>query len=115
MQRRFFVPSEKAIRAAFSHALDAVTLRDFRDAARTGKRTAALQLAGRLLDGHGGESIRCPQRGLLAVYVNTGDTYSPTLLCNTATGAWRVTTWGEFVETFERRHGRAASERLAAF
>lgn len=110
-----FVPSEKTIRDAFSHELDSAKLAKFRELAKVGKRHLAQHAADVLLDGHGVESIRCPSRGLLAVYVNTGDTYSATLLCNVATGAWRVTTWGDYVEAFERRHGRKASESLCAY
>lgn len=110
-----YVPSEKAIRDAFSHDLDSGFLRAFRSAAKAGKRQAAQGYADQLLEGYGVESIRCPKRGLLAVYVNTGDTYSATLLCNISTGAWRVTTWGDYVEQFEKRYGRKAFESLSAY
>lgn len=109
------VPSEKAILDAFVHALDIDTLRRFRTLAKQGKRQAAQQVADSLLDGYGICYIRCPKRGLLAAYVNTGDTYSATLLCNVASGAWRITTWGDFVESFERRNGRKAFESLACY
>lgn len=111
----FFVPSEKAIRAAFSHDLDSRLLRAFRSAAKAGKRHIAQGYADALLEGYGVESIRCPNRGLLAVHVNTGDTYSATLLCNIETGAWRITTWGDYVEQFEKRYGRKATESLCAY
>jgi hypothetical protein len=37
---------------------------------------------------------------LLALYVNTGDTYSPTLLYNLKTRAVSLTTWGDFAERY---------------
>jgi hypothetical protein len=46
------------------------------------------------MQGHGVEHI-----GENALYVNTGDTYSPTLLYDYSTGTIRLTTWGDFVET----------------
>ena len=111
----FFVPSEKSIRSAFSHDLDSAKLAKFRELAKAGNRHVAQGYADNLLEGYGVESIRCPNRGLLAVYVNTGDTYSTTLLCNIETGAWRITTWGDYVEQFEKRYGRKATESLCAY
>lgn len=33
-----------------------------------------------------------------SLYLNTGDTYSPTLLYSAKTGTIRLTTWGDYVE-----------------
>lgn len=33
-------------------------------------------------------------------YLNTGDTYTPTLMFDHARGSWRVTSWGDVVERF---------------
>ena len=108
------VPSIKALQEAFPQS-EISALENFRDAARLKPWRIAAQEADKAVEGYGIEAIRCPNRGLLAVYVNTGDTYSPTLLCNIATGAWRITTWGDYVEAYERRHGRKASESLACY
>lgn len=107
------VPSMQALQEAFPQA-DSDALARFRDIARRKPWRLGAQEADRAIEGYGVESIRCPVHGLQAVYVNTGDTYSATLLCNIATGAWRITTWGDYVEAYERRHGKHASERLAA-
>jgi hypothetical protein len=107
------IPSLKALCDAFPQS-EPAALSAWRATAARGNYRAALHKADSVISGHGGESIRCPRRGLLAVYVNTGDTYSTTLLYNVASGAWRITTWGDYVEAFERRHGRAASESLCA-
>lgn len=40
-----------------------------------------------------------------AIYVNTGDTYSTTILYNTVTERFSVTSWGDFVERYEKRYG----------
>lgn len=109
------VPSVKFLRDAFAFQMDDSALALFRRKAKTGTWRHAADAANTLLEGHGVEAIRCPSRGLLAVYVNTGDTYSTTLLCHIPTGAWRVTTWGDYVEAFERRHGRKASESLCGW
>lgn len=105
-------PSVAALIDAFPQS-DASALAAWRDTAKCKRWQVALHAADIAIEGFGGEYIRHPSRGLLAVYVNTGDTYSPTLLCNIATGAWRISTWGDYVEAFERRHGRRASESLA--
>jgi len=43
-----------------------------------------------------------PQRtdgsDIVAYYINTGDTYSPTILYNCLSGTYRITTWGDFYE-----------------
>lgn len=108
------VPSQKALESAFPQSGPA-DLAMFRKRAKGGDWRLALHKANEVIQGYGGEIIRDPIKGLLAVYVNTGDTYSVTLLCNIATGAWRISTWGDYVESYERRHGRAASERLSCY
>lgn len=107
------VPSLASLIDAFPQQ-DPAAMAAWRNKARRASWQVALRAADAAIEGYGGESISCPLRGLLAVYVNTGDTYSPTLLCNIETGAWRLTTWGDYVEAYERRHGRTASERLCA-
>lgn len=59
-----------------------------------------------IIGGYGTEAIWGASRETpLAVYVNTGDTYNTTLLFNYASDTVRVTTVGDFVEAYERRHG----------
>lgn len=41
----------------------------------------------------------------IAEYLNTGDTYSPTLLFRHDTGTFRLTSWGDFYERNEKRLG----------
>lgn len=42
----------------------------------------------------------------VAEYLNTGDTYTETILYDVERGSIRVMDWGTFVENFEKRHGR---------
>jgi hypothetical protein len=46
------------------------------------------------IQGHGVECL-----GSKALYINTGDTYSPTLLLNTRSGGISITTLGDFIES----------------
>ena len=60
-----------------------------------------------LLEGFGVESILLPfpdRQLYVAEYVNTGDTYSATILFETQTGKYRITTWGDWLEAYERKH-----------
>lgn len=41
---------------------------------------------------------------IVALYVNTGDTYNPTLLYETETGRFRATTFGDWVERNTRKY-----------
>ncbi len=42
-----------------------------------------------------------------AEYCNTGDTYATTILYDYIAGKYRLTSWGDFVERFEKRYGLA--------
>ena len=69
----------------------------------------ALEAANELLDGHGVEhlSVQTRREGTLhADYVNTGETYDATLLYDHHANRFRVTSWGDLLETWERRYGR---------
>ena len=71
----------------------------------TGSRALGvlMERANNLLDGHGVEYIS--QGEVAAAYVNFGDTYTATLLLDdTATPTFRLTSWGDFIETWEREH-----------
>lgn len=69
----------------------------------------ALRLADDLLRGHGVESVELRTRrgpGRLRFdYVNFGDTYVETLLYDYNAHRFRVTSWGDLVEAWERRWG----------
>ena len=55
---------------------------------------------------HGVEAIRKGDE-TVAEYLNAGDTYNTTLLYSYVhRDAWQITCWGDFVERYERRHGR---------
>lgn len=65
---------------------------------------AALDLANKLMDAHGVEAINGDYHvdnyyfDIVALYVNTGDTYNGTLLYETEPGRFRATSWGDWVE-----------------
>lgn len=67
-------------------------------------RERAAYAVNALLGGHGVEGITDASGRVVATYVNMGDTYAATLLFNHATGTVYVTTVGDFVERWERRH-----------
>jgi hypothetical protein len=59
------------------------------------------------------EPLRDPDGGLdrywgdvVALYVNTGDTYSTTIVYDVERDKFYVTSWGDWVEAWERRHRR---------
>ena len=60
-----------------------------------------------LLECHGVEAFntRQDQFHAIAEYLNTGDTYSATVLFRHDTGTFRITTWGDFFEKNEKRLG----------
>lgn len=62
----------------------------------TDVRMHALNVAART---HGVEHLQST-RGEVAYYLNTGDTYAPTII--RWHGTYRVQAWGDFVETQER-------------
>ncbi len=72
----------------------------------------ALEVANKILKGHGIEAIRSGQylvdhyfRDIVALYVNMGDTYETTLLYETDKDRFLVTSWGDWVERNERKYG----------
>lgn len=42
---------------------------------------------------------------IVASYLNTGDTYSHTLLLDHERRRWKLTSWGDFYEAYEASHG----------
>lgn len=63
-----------------------------------------LDFVNTFLKGHGVEAIRGNYQvnryyyDIVALYVNFGDPYVPTLLYETDTGRWQLTNWGDWVE-----------------
>lgn len=63
-----------------------------------------LEAINEVLEGFGTEVIEVEgfihqyYQGFGASYVNTGDTYSPTILLDHINGVWRLTSWGDWVE-----------------
>ena len=55
-----------------------------------------------LIDGYGVEYLEYSDSTYAGAYVNMGDAYNATIL-KTANGAFRLTTWGDFVETSRKR------------
>lgn len=55
-----------------------------------------------ILGGFGVEGCRLTN-GKACEYINRGDTYTTTLLFDYRTRTWKLTCWGDWVETNERR------------
>lgn len=69
----------------------------------------AMDLANDAIAGFGVETVDVPTRrgGTPSFqYVNTGDTYNPTLAYDMQSSRYRVTTYGDMIEDWERRWGR---------
>lgn len=69
---------------------------------------AIMLVADKFMEGSGvegleGEYVDSFSQNVQASYVNTGDTYSATLLYDNVTGRFVLTTWGDFVEGHPRR------------
>lgn len=78
---------------------------------------AVLELANKLIDGSGVEAVNPENawvshyyQNIVALYVNTGDTYSTTLLYDTEEGIFMVTSWGDFLEAWELEHEEEEEE-----
>lgn len=68
-----------------------------------------LELADEMLNAHGVEPIRGMHvdnyyYDVVGLYVNMGDSYNPTLLYNTVTGKFVVTTLGDWVQAYGRKY-----------
>jgi hypothetical protein len=66
-----------------------------------------LEAANGLMNCHGVEAILSEGSWgeCLMSYVNTGDTYAPTLVFDAEEHDFMVTSWGDWVEAYEREHG----------
>jgi hypothetical protein len=77
----------------------------------SGERTARrfLALADAALEGFGVECIVDDPYGIpprtVTLYVNTGDTYNTTFCYEPGLRKMRLTTWGDMVEAWEKKHG----------
>lgn len=78
--------------------------RGLRRALETMGCLSALHRANDILRQHGVEAIASPHgcTQAAAYYVNNGETYELTLLYDCERGAYYVTSWGDWVETYER-------------
>ncbi len=71
------------------------------------KSDAKLSALNELFEMHGVEPIRVEGRfdryygDVVACYLNTGDTYAPTILLDYQHNRWLLTSWGDFVEQME--------------
>jgi len=72
------------------------------------KSRTMLRIADDILQGHGLEHLMSENQRAEAVYVNMGDTYNATLLFDLNKGRMWATTWGDWVETEERKGNRFA-------
>lgn len=58
----------------------------------------AIQPEGAWVDRYYGSNV--------ASYLNTGETYAPTLLLDHEQQRWKLTSWGDFLEAWEAKHGQ---------
>jgi hypothetical protein len=113
--------SKARLRREVGHIIDHLSEhpeRDFEDlhAVLVGasKISVKLTIADELLHGHGIERLAEDRGGgsprLHASYVNTGDTYGLTLLYDHCGAQFHFTTYGDWVERWERRLPKAQRE-----
>lgn len=95
-------PSLSRLMAAFP-SVAPVRLEAIRTIIRNG---GTLGQCDNLLGTFGLEYIRNARGDTVAAYLNSGETYAPTLLRVTGSGTVQLTTLGDFVESYERRHAR---------
>lgn len=71
---------------------------------------AVMKAANAYMEAHGIEAIRGDYyvdgywQDIVALYVNTGDTYNATLLYETEPERFVLTTWGDWVEAKQRKY-----------
>lgn len=95
-------PSLKALEAAFPQ-IERAALVKVRACIHRGTE---LHRIDRLLEHHGVETVLDRNGAIIARYSNSGDTYAPTILQDWKTMNYRLTTLGDYVEAYERRHAR---------
>jgi hypothetical protein len=95
-------PSLLALEAAFPQ-IDRASLVKVRECIHLGAGMVAID---RLLENHGVESVLDRNGALIARYSNSGDMYAPTILLDWRQMTYRLTTLGDYIEAYERRHAR---------
>jgi hypothetical protein len=79
---------------------------------RNNRVDVALKIMDVAMETHGVEYVKSNQDDFHTAagfeYLNTGDTYSPTIIYDLSDGQWRLGTWGGEVEHDERRFGEGA-------
>jgi len=109
------MPSTRQLLEAFPRDLTPAAARAFSKemkAARGGKRAVDDVLAkfDSAINAHGIEAIQGDHHvdgyyhNIVALYVNTGDTYNTTLLYETERECFIVTSWGDWVEKNQRKY-----------
>ena len=74
-----------------------------------------------LLGTHGVEAIRTSEFidryyfDIRASYLNTGDTYAATILLDHRDEKWRLTSWGDFVESLEGKKAMDTGELIEVY
>lgn len=105
MARR--VPSIRTIERMLNvNDVQAKEIRRLMEAGTDGQLTprGALREINRVMDLHGVESFQDAESWYDTIsYVNTGDSYEPTILHDTRTDLFYATSWGDYVESWERR------------
>lgn len=95
-------PSLQNLESAFPQ-IDRDALKNVRRAIHQGK---GINVIDKILENHGVEYVNNKHGHVIASYSNSGDTYAPTILFVWSNHAYRLTTLGDFVENYEKRHGR---------
>jgi len=75
---------------------------------RPSKKELIMEALNEVIGGYGVEVLRgryvdSYHGDIQAAYINTGDTYSATILLDHETGDFHVTTWGDWFEANERK------------
>lgn len=91
-------PSIKSLLESFPHITEDAAKRIRAIIHKDGK----LGAINTLIEGYGVEYLEYVDSSYAGAYVNMGDTYNATIL-KTANGTFRLTTWGDFVETSRKR------------
>lgn len=77
--------------------------KEIRESIQKDRAHDTLTKVDKLINAHGIEVIR-GEDGIVAHYVNTGDTYNPTLLYDVNQDKFYLTTWGDWVERYNRKY-----------
>jgi hypothetical protein len=93
-------PSLAALRKAFP-SLPVENLEVVRQVIHNDQR---MQYIDDALENHGVEYVRDADGEAIAAYSNSGDTYAPTIIRDYRTNTYKLTTLGDFVEQYEKRH-----------